>query len=145
MKAQKKFRQWLIIGLLLAGMGLTVSPALAGSGLPPRDPPPPVQHDHDNGPEKPVGAAIELVAPGYAGQWSAVQWQDSNGDWQTVEGWQGSLDERGVRRWWVAAKDFGTGPFRWVVGDTTQPGAISNPFNLPAVGAATLVVTISSN
>jgi hypothetical protein len=50
-----------------------------------------------------------------------------------VDGWRGSLDSSGSLRWWVAAKDFGSGPFRWVVGE-----AASEPFNLPA-GAGQVV------
>jgi hypothetical protein len=80
-----------------------------------------------------------MVAPQHPGAWSVVQWQDINGDWQDVDGWRGTLDGSGQRRWWVAAKDFGSGPFRWAVGE-----AVSAPFNLPAVGAETRVVTLAS-
>jgi hypothetical protein len=44
-----------------------------------------------------------------------VQWQDGRGGWHDVEGWQGELDEGQQKVWWVLEKDFGTGPFRWVV------------------------------
>ncbi len=132
-----KLLYWLMIGLLLAGLGLVVSPALA-DGLPDRNPPP-VQDDgeRDNNRDSgPPGATIELTAWPPGGM-SVVQWQDSNGDWQDIEGWRGTLDSAGRIRWWVAAKDFGSGPFRWVVGE-----AASEPFNLPAVGAETVVVSL---
>ncbi|MCB0170599.1 MAG: hypothetical protein KDJ97_08610 [Anaerolineae bacterium] len=144
MNSKSQLKQWLMIGLMLLALGLalgTASLAQAGNSLPERTPPTPTKErneDHSG----PAGAAIELVAPGHPGAWSVVQWQDINGDWQDVDGWQGSLDQSGQRRWWVAAKDFGTGPFRWVVGDTAAPTAASEPFHLPAVGAATLVVTL---
>ena len=37
------------------------------------------------------------------------------GDWHDVAGWQGTLDDGQLKTWWVAKKDFGTGPFRWAV------------------------------
>ncbi|MBN1814245.1 MAG: hypothetical protein JXA14_20570 [Anaerolineae bacterium] len=75
--------------------------------------------------------------------WTVVQWQDAWGDWHVVEGWQGELDDvavddagvvSGQKTWWVAEKDFGTGPFRWVV--TRGKGgtllAASKSFGLPS-------------
>jgi len=81
-----------------------------------------------------MGAHIELQAqPEQTGLWSVVQWQDSGGGWHDVEGWRGLLEANGCKRWWVAAKDFGTGPFQWVVyrKPDSQPLAVSDPFNLP--------------
>ena len=73
-----------------------------------------------------------------------IQWQDSVGDWQDVDGWQGTLNNN-YRRWWVAAKDFGTGPFRWLV--TRGPGGevlgTSEPFNLPAGANQVILVQVS--
>jgi hypothetical protein len=79
-------------------------------------------------------APIELhVEPVQAGLWTVVQWQDANSDWHDVEGWQGPLNAGGQIRWWVSVKDYGTGPFRWIV--TEQPSdpilAASQPFFLP--------------
>ena len=128
--------------LLLAAIFPLVVGAQAGSGLPGRDSPP--QEKSKDKDRSPAGAHIELLAPEFPGAWSAVQWQDPAGNWHVVEGWQGSLDERGGVRWWVAAKDFGTGPFRWVVGDSITTVTVSEPFNLPAVGAATAVFTVSA-
>lgn len=114
-------------------------PSQAGSGLPDRATPTPTRSSNDDnddgGSSSPVGAYIELNMPNPSvGAWSVVQWQDANGDWQTVEGWQGVVDN-GYRRWWVAAKDFGKGPFRWAV--FNSPGgsliAASDPFSLPAL------------
>jgi len=99
-----------LVLLLITGMMAT---AQAAEGLPDRNPPAPQDAGGDD--SGPIGTYIELVAPAHAGAWSVVQWQDSAGNWHDVEGWRGTLDNRGVRRWWVAAKDFGTGPFRWVV------------------------------
>jgi len=80
----------------------------------------------------------------HAGQWSEVQWQNSAGAWENADGWQGTLDEAGRCRWWVAAKDFGSGPFHWVI---TQgkggPGlSASEPFHLPAGANETVRVVI---
>jgi hypothetical protein len=49
----------------------------------------------------------------------AVQYQDANGAWATVDGWKATLqpDANGVQavHWTVEAANFGQGPFRWVV------------------------------
>lgn len=50
----------------------------------------------------------------YEGAWTIVQWQDKQGMWHDVEGWQGHV-RNGWIRWRVAPKDWGTGPFRWQV------------------------------
>jgi hypothetical protein len=114
--------------------------------LPVRDTPTPTrerEREHDN---QPVGAHIELHVPGApAGAWAVVQWQDSEGGWHDVEGWQGTLDEGGGRGWWVGARDFGKGPFRWVV--KAGPGGpilgASQPFDLPHEANQVVQVTVS--
>ncbi len=86
--------------------------------------------------------------------WTVVQWQDAWGDWRAVEGWQGEMDDvavdaagvvSGHKTWWVAQKDFGAGPFRWVV--TQGKGgallAASESFDLPSVNHATVTVALS--
>jgi len=89
----------------------------------------------------PTGAFITLQTQ--AGTWSVVQWQDANGDWHDVGGWRGSVVDGSVQ-WWVAQKDFGTGPFRWAVyqfggGELT---AASEAFHLPAGTNDTLDITV---
>ncbi len=108
----------------LAALG-PEEPAVAGSGLPSRTPPRPESPRRDE--SQPPGAYIELVAPDHPGAWSTVQWQDAAGRWHEVEGWRGHLDRQGVKRWWVSSRDFGRGPFRWVVVN----GPASGPFYLP--------------
>jgi len=157
MTEQKTFN-WLIIGLLVLGLGLTAAPALANGELPDRNPPPPAD-DGGRDDAGPLGTHIELAAPEHAGAWSVVQWQDSAGNWHDVEGWRGTLDSNGYIRWWVAAKDFGTGPFRWVIsgGDSVsvadewstggsgglfQADTSSGAFSLPGGAAAPLQVSL---
>ena len=134
MSGQKIFKG-LIVGLLIAAAVLTAVPVLAGDGLPERETP--VTDDGDRDDSGPLGAHIELKAwpPGAV---SVVQWQDSAGDWRDVEGWRGNLNDAGQIRWWVAAKDFGSGPFRWTVGE-----AASEPFNLPSGAGQTVLVSIN--
>ena len=143
---------WLFLTAVLVGaitLILWPVPSQAGSDLPDRNTPTATQEsgdDDDDGPGTPVGAYIELHMQGpSAGVWSVVQWQDANGDWQNVEGWQGVVDN-GYRRWWVAAKDFGKGPFRWVV--FNSPGglliATSNPFNLPVLPNNVVYVSVTA-
>ena len=78
-------------------------------------------------------ARILLVAgSAYEDAWTVVQWQDKPGMWHDVEGWQGHA-HNGWIRWRVAQKDWGTGPFRWLVYDEaggTLLGSTAN-FMLP--------------
>lgn len=69
--------------------------------------------------------------------WTMVEWQDGDGAWQLVEGWQGPFDEvdaaGGHKTWSIPPTLFGRGPFRWRV-DTAQNGltlATSQSFTLP--------------
>jgi hypothetical protein len=156
MTGQKIFNG-VVIGLLTLGLGLIPTPALAESGLPDRNPP--AANDGERDDRGPVGTYIELAAPEHAGAWSVVQWQDVNGNWHDVEGWRGTLDSSGYIRWWVAARDFGTGPFRWVItsgtgdsiadvwstggsGTLFQSETSSGVFSLPGGAAAPLQVSL---
>jgi hypothetical protein len=121
---------------------------VAEAGLPARSTPTPASSkakDKDDG--GPIGAWLELQAAGaHAGAWSGVQWQTSAGAWENVDGWQGMLDETGRCRWWVAAKDFGSGPFRWVItrGKGGPVLGTSESFHLPASANETVRVVISA-
>lgn len=99
--------------------------------------------DDDEGEPQPVGAYIELQVQGGSGSfWSYVEWLDSAGGWQKVDGWQGTVN--GGRRWWVAAKDFGQGSFRWVVAQGSGGPVLgtSEPFNLPTMVNQTMPVVV---
>jgi hypothetical protein len=80
--------------------------------------------------------------------WTAVQWQDTGGGWHGVEGWRGTLDEVvsgvGKKVWWVAERDFGTGPFRWSVrhGYGGELLAVSESFTLPGAAGETARVDV---
>ena len=134
----------LVCVLAVLGQPLSVQ---AGPTLPPRDPPATPSPDKDkSGKDKPVGAYIELQTQiTSAGAWSVVQWQDSAGGWHDVEGWRGPLADGNNRRWWVAAKDFGKGPFRWAVtqGQGGSLLGVSAPFKLPSGANETLQVAVS--
>ena len=126
-------------------------PARAGGGdpqLPRRNPPPAQQpansNDRDN--DGPVGAYIELQTQSVPLEaWTVIQWQDTAGTWHDVAGWQGTLEPVGNKRWWVAAKDFGRGPFRWLVrqGQTGHKLTVSTPFNLPTTAYEIVLRQIS--
>ena len=75
--------------------------------------------------------------------WLKVQWLDNEGNWQDVDGWQGTLDAiqqqedwMGVKEIWLADALLGTGPYRWqmYVKDTGQMLTVSEPFYLPSKG-----------
>jgi hypothetical protein len=73
--------------------------------------------------------------------YTIVQWQDNEGTWHNVVGWQGTLDAveptadghiMGYKTWWLAEDNFGTGPFRWQVYYRQQLLTTSELFYLPA-------------
>ena len=114
--------------------------------LPPRYTPAPNRDSGaDDGLRNPAGAYIELHVRGQTSLWTVVQWQGNDGRWHDVEGWRGDLEADGIRRWWVAAKDFDTGPFRWAIYQS-QNGpklATSPPFHLPDQANEVLRIGIS--
>ncbi len=72
-----------------------------------------------------------------------VQWQNSAGGWQNVTGWQGPVASH--NQWWVHPKDFGSGPFRWIVSQG-QNGVMlgaSQSFDLPPLANQTFQVSVS--
>ncbi len=123
-----------VVAMLLTLTGL--APVFAG--LPPRPTPSPAPT-----PEKFSPAGAQLVLQTHAGPWSVVQWQDINGAWHDVDGWRGAV-ENGTVTWWVAPKDFGTGPFRWAVSlsAASEIVAAGEPFTLPAASNETVIVTV---
>ena len=85
--------------------------------------------------------------------WTVVEWQDEDGDWHVVEGWQGTLNEVtvkggvviGQKAWWVAEANLGSGPFRWLVYHQ-QDGALlaaSETFDLPDSVGELVAVDVS--
>ena len=135
--------------LILSVLGtLTLLPSLALAApatLPPRPTPSP---DAPPVPKPPTGAYIRLhVTPPPGEIWTIVQWQDAFGRWHDVEGWQGTLDNSYSKLWWVAKKDFATGPFRWAIHKNRDGRllAVSEPFHLPDTLNETVLVEISLN
>lgn len=86
-----------------------------------------------------AGAIALTVTNPPAGAWVSVQWGDvTGGQWTNIDTWSGPLAQNatGWMAYWVDAKDYGTGPYRWVVytKDPQQGGQIwgvSDPFNFP--------------
>ncbi|MCB0213127.1 MAG: hypothetical protein KDJ52_27545 [Anaerolineae bacterium] len=140
----------LLTGLLWPGLVTHAGPTPPPRDEPPGQAPPDNKNDDDDDDDDdaPPGAYIELQMAGDgSGLWAAVQWQDSEGNWQPVEGWQGPLGPGGQQRWWVAAKDFGSGPFRWVVSAEARSTALdgSAAFNLPTAANETVRVTVANS
>lgn len=140
-----KFRHiFFLLGLICFPLLIILPPSPAGAMLPPRYTPTPIPDDHDQ--DHPIGAYIELqVEAAPVGLWTVVQWQDSSGTWQEVEGWRGSLDPDGCKTWWVSANHFGQGPFRWVVyqGQNGSFLATTDPFHLPGQAGETKTILLS--
>ena len=144
MTAQYRKSLWLAIvtvGVLL--MVASLPTLTVQAGLPPRSTPtPPAAAPSSN------GAFIELHVSGGSmpiGLWTVVQWQDSAGNWRTVEGWQGTTYEDNHVLWWVSHADLGKGPFRWQV--YRSPGGIwlgnSPSFTLPGYDGATVKIEVA--
>jgi hypothetical protein len=127
-----------VIGVCLAAVFAPLSSVFAATvGLPPR-PTPDVN--------VPASDSYILLraAAAPSGAWSVVEWKDAAGNWHVVDGWQGALDEDGVKTWWVAPIDRGKWPFRWVVYD--RPGGhvwgTSAEFMLPTRNHWTTVIKV---
>ncbi len=133
-----------ILFLFALILGFNQNNALAG--LPPR-PEPTATPLPSTAPE---GALIELhydgTPVGSEGVWTAVQWQDPNTEkWNTVEGWQGTVELDGTQRWWVAPADLGQSPFRWVIYDAQDGNVLqtSDSFELPANSNQITIIDVS--
>ncbi len=81
--------------------------------------------------------------------WTVIEWQDGDGAWQPVEGWQGPFDAvdaaRGHKTWSIPPTLFGRGPFRWRV-DTARNGltlATSQSFTLPERAGVRLTIELT--
>ena len=87
--------------------------------------------------------------------WFVVQWEDAAGNWHHVEGWQGTPDSiekmsesvRITKKWWVAPKYAGRGPFRWIVShiETGELLAISEQFAFPSYGDLSITLIIMTD
>jgi uncharacterized repeat protein (TIGR01451 family) len=126
--------------------------------LPPRPEPEPVEqpgvqgngqsssHDDEDHDYAPLGSHVALlVDSAQVGLWAVVQWQDGAGNWHDVEGWQGELED-GAQDWWVASRDFGAGPFRWVVYQDQGKSTVlaeSQAFELPSGPDESVRVSLS--
>jgi len=137
---------------LLYALSMVVSLSAAAqvhpSDLPPRPLPlPPVARN--DGALNSEGYIQLHVLSARADLWTAIQWQDHDGIWRPVEGWQGTLDEiengKGKKTWWVGKADMGTGPFRWLIYSRYQGKllATSSPFYLPGLIEQTMQVEVS--
>lgn len=138
----------IILGaVLLAGLLLALNPT-SSEAAPDRLPPRPEDSKDGGrgGDEDPPGAYIELHSPdASAGLWAVVQWKDRDGNWHDIEQWWGTLDTNNSEKWWVAAKDFNTGPFRWQItrGKGGAVLATSDNFNMPGEAGRILLITLS--
>lgn len=141
---EKRLWPRLLLGILtlsvVIGMRFQAEPVSAD--LPPR---PAVLVDKkvtgdDQGDGELLGAHISLLHA-EPGAWTVVQWQDADGTWQNVDGWRGQAN--GDVTWWVAEKDFGSGPFRWAIyaGQDQTKVSVSVVFNLPEAPNQLLLVT----
>jgi hypothetical protein len=93
------------------------------------------------------GAYIKLILSENSPlHWTVVEWRDSRGRWQMVEGWQGRVDDSdGTEKvWWVAPEDFSTGPFRWQIYQKKGGNLLStsSSFYLPANAGHSLSIYV---
>lgn len=133
-----------ILGFLLClVLGSTWLHLPVYADLPPRPATPP-KEDKEETPRPLVAAIVLHTSPARDDLWSVVQWQDDQGGWHDIESWRGTVVS-GRTIWWVEEKDFGKGPYRWLV--FTQEGgsllATSALFNFPAKPKAQQVVEVT--
>ncbi len=142
-----------VMALLLVMATTAFMPATMASDLPPRPTAVPTMAVPTAVPPTVVaplsGGLIQLQLSTTADTtelWTAVQWQDANKDWHTVEGWQGAFSPAGVVTWWVASADFGTGPFHWQLleGEGGSLLTVSEAFYLPEGNGQVVVVTVEN-
>jgi hypothetical protein len=147
--------------LLIASISSLVD--VAKADLPPRPDPQPTP-TRSQGDKPPAGAQIVLRAAfssdwpwsqvDWQDLWTAVEWQNAEGAWYVVEGWQGTLDRVrveangdivGEKEWWVYEPNLGKGPFRWSVceGRDGRLVAASDPFHLPELVNQRDVIEVS--
>jgi hypothetical protein len=138
-----------VLMLVLFGLMLlsgSVADIQAGPDLlPDRDTPTPGRSGGEDADRKPVVAYIQLtVQPAQPGLWALVQWRDAGGIWHNVDGWQGGVDA-GLQRWGVFPREFGRGPFRWVLFDGPKGRLLktSASFYLPTKDEEVVKVSIS--
>ncbi len=95
-------------------------------------------------------AYIELSLPVglSANAQTVVQWQDKQGGWHDVDGWQQRVASSQIVRWAVYPRDFGTGPFRWALYSASGKGgqlvAASTSFNLPCCYGNTVRMDVAT-
>lgn len=129
-------------GVFLAMLLLWAHPAFADPpvrpqpGLPPRPP----YHKESNrksdhvAQTEPLGHIELHVSEENRQALTGVFWRGADRLWYPVEGWRGRPNAEGIVRWAVAAKDFGRGPYVWIVfkdDNGSRPRWWSNPFYLP--------------
>ena len=162
-RSTQAMRTGLVIAIfacaLLAAAAIPPAAPPAHADLPPR----PTKPGPTKPEEKAPGATLKLQvvfdadwpwpdAP-WQELWTVAQWQDPEGDWHDVQGWQGTLDGVGskgeqvigYKGWWVGVEHLGGGPFRWQIyqGQGGWLLATSDPFDLPAAVKQVTVVEIT--
>ena len=130
-----------LVGLLMAALMAMPDPETA-QALPPRPTQPAI-----NAPTHIMGGFITLTTVGATNEtWTAIQWQDANGDWHLVDGWQGTPNSDNEVHWYVGPENLGSGPFRWQVYDVPNGEilATSDSFDLPTQAGETeaIIVTV---
>lgn len=131
-----------VVAIVLAACLILLTMPPTATALPPR--PTPTAVPTPAAP-KPTGGIIELQVTGVqdADLWTLIQWQDGDGRWHDVDGWQGTLDDGHSKTWWVGAKELDTGPFRWVVQQDGAISGVSTPFKLPASPLESVIVIVA--
>ena len=150
--AQREIRRALLGSLAFLVLALTgFAPLRPVNALPPRPTPAvtptptPTRLPRPPRPEPEPLSHIRLaVTPARPDLWTVVEWQGGDGVWHEVTGWQGTA-AAGRQRWAVAPRNFGQGPFRWLVyaAPGGAPLAASAPFTLPATPNQELLISLT--
>ena len=129
-------------GALMVVAALPPRPTPAITPLPTPTPLPKPAQKQETAPV-PLSHILLTVTPLQGGLWTAVEWQGEDGAWHGVAGWQGTL-MAGRQRWAVFARNFGQGPFRWVVYAAADKAVLgtSAPFHLPKTNGEELLIRV---
>ena len=141
----------MFMGILVLSILVVTLPGTANADLPPRPvitpvptPAPTSAPEKDSSESESRARFVLNAGRDLEDAWTVVQWQGDDGVWHDVEGWRGQV-VNGQVRWRVAEKDYGTGPFRWLIYDAS--GEEGHPegssFSLPAYSGQIMTVDVN--
>lgn len=144
-----------LVGLMGLGLALSNTQEVSASPvLPPRFTPVPGAPSSNGSDVSYITARINCgegceIDSSWQPLYTVVQWQDNDGVWHDVQGWQSQLlvqeEKPAIQTWAVAPSHFGRGPFRWLILDHEMHEVlgVSTNFFLPQMSHTSVSVEIN--